>query len=666
MTVPPQPPLPSPQGQFRRIVEASLHGVVIQQSGRIVYANAAMADIFGFSDAQEMLGISTFDDFVAEEERQLLRSRTAAVYRGEQVKPHPGWRGLRKDGREIWVSSTAQLSDWQGQPAVASFYFDITTRKTAEQRLAQSEARLYSLVDQASDAIISIDAQQNITLFNHGAETIFGYKPEEAIGQRLDLLIPKRVHAAHRQHIDTFGQGTQASRRMGERAEIFGRRKDGSEFPAEASISRQDLATGPNFTAIVRDITDRKRQQDELEARVVERTRALQEEIRRREDAQTALVQAQRMDALGQLTGGVAHDSNNLLTVITGNLEMVEDELADHPTMRYVREAQEAAQMGARLNQRLLTFARRRKLEPQVINLNDHVLSMSELLRRSLGETINLTTVLMHDLWPVRADPSEVENAVLNLAINARDASPKGGNLQIETQNVVLDAEAVRQIEGLEAGDYVRLSVSDNGIGMSPEIQRRVFEPFFTTKGPGKGTGLGLSSLYGFAKQSKGHVTIYSEVGRGTTVNVYLPRVQTGAARPSAAPGSQRQTQAKGETILVVEDNAQVRALTLERLRRLGFRTLEAENGPAALAIIAQKQNIDLVFSDVVMPGGMSGFDLARALRERRPGLRILLTSGFAENVARSGDHALDDQRILRKPYSLAELAQTLREALDA
>lgn len=300
-----------------------------------------------------------------------------------------------------------------------------------------------------------------------------------------------------------------------------------------------------------------------------------------------------------------------------------------------------------------------------MINLNDQVLAMSELLRRLLGETINLTTVLMHDIWPVRVDPSEVENAVLNLAINARDASPKGGNLQIEARNVTLDEDAVRLIEGLGAGDYVRLSVSDTGIGMPPEVQRRVFEPSFTTKGHGKGTGLGLSSLYGFARQSKGNVTIYSEVGRGTTVNVYLPRVDNGETRAATGTATRPVALGQGETILVVEDNPQVRTLTLERLRRLGFRTLEAENGPAALEILDQTQEIDLIFSDVVMPGGMSGFDLARAARQQRPALRILLTSGFSEDVALSGDYALDDQKILRKPYSLAELAQTLREALD-
>ena len=380
-----------------------------------------------------------------------------------------------------------------------------------------AEAQLSGILAITDDAIISIDEAQLVTLFSDGAERIFGYTKAEILGQSLDLLIPGRFRAAHGPHVRAFSNDSLSSRRMGERQAIYGLRKDGTEFPAEASISKFEVGERRIFTVILRDVTVARRQQDELETRVAERTQALQDEIRRREAAQAALVQSQRMDALGQLTGGIAHDSNNLLTVITGNLEMVEDELGDHLAMKYVREAQEAARMGARLNQRLLTFARRRKLEPQVINLNDQVLAMSELLRRSLGETINLTTVLMHDLWPVGVDPSEVENAVLNLAINARDASPKGGNLQIETQNVTLDADAVRDIDGLGAGDYVRLSVSDTGVGMSPEVQRRVFEPFFTTKGPGKGTGLGLSSLYGFARQSKGNVTIYSEAGRGTT-----------------------------------------------------------------------------------------------------------------------------------------------------
>ena len=276
--------------------------------------------------------------------------------------------------------------------------------------------------------------------------------------------------------------------------------------------------------------------------------------------------------------------------------------------------------MGARLTNRLLTFARRRRLEPVVLDLNEQVLVMAELLRRTLGEAIALGTLLAPRLWPVRADPSEIENAVLNLAINARDAMPAGGKLVIETSNVVLEESDVASEVGVEPGDYVRLSVSDTGAGMTPEVLARVFEPFFTTKEPGKGTGLGLSVIYGFVKQSGGHVTVYSELGKGTTVNLYLPRVaaereRTASRQARAAAATQR----TGETILLVEDNAEVRKVTARRLqepRLRGHRGREAARAPSS--VLRSGANIDLVFSDVVMPGGMSGFELARWVREQR------------------------------------------------
>ncbi|MEZ5855137.1 MAG: ATP-binding protein [Hyphomicrobiaceae bacterium] len=399
---------------------------------------------------------------------------------------------------------------------------------------------------------------------------------------------------------------------------------------------------------------------------MAERTEALEAEIHSREQAQAALVRSQRMDALGQLTGGIAHDSNNLLTVITGNLELIEDELPGHPVLKYLHEAQEAAKMGARLNQRLLTFSRRRKLAPQIIHLNDNVIAMSELLRRTLGETITLTTLLAHDLWTTRADASEIENAILNLAINARDAMPNGGDLRIETTNAIIEEDVAKLEEGFSPGEYVQLSVSDSGHGMPPEVVRRAFEPFFTTKGVDRGTGLGLSTIYGFVKQTGGHVSIYSEVGRGTVVNVYLPR-ETADGVPKPDISQTRSLNAgRGETILVVEDNPQVRALTLERLSRLGYRTLAAENGPAALSVLQANSDIDLLFSDVVMPGGLSGFELAHKVRELKPGLRVLLTSGFDEDAARSGERGDDEWNVLRKPYSLADLAQHLRASLDS
>ena len=326
---------------------------------------------------------------------------------------------------------------------------------------------------------------------------------------------------------------------MGERQEIFALRKDGTEFPAEASIAKLDVGDERIYLGVLRDVTERKQAEDLLarsnmllEERVAERTLALEQEIRRREEAQAALIQAQRMEAFGQLTGGIAHDFNNLLTIVSGNLELLQGELTRESEHDLLRRAADAAQMGARLTSRLLTFSRRRRLAPAVLNLNDLVLGIAELLKRSLGEQIMLTTMLAGALWPSRADPSEVENAVLNLAINARDAMPKGGKLVIETRNVTVGENATGSESGMRAGDFVRISVLDTGTGMSPEVLKRALEPFFTTK-EGYGTGLGLSTIYGFAQQSGGHVTIESEFGQGTTVSLYLPRA-SGQEKPVA------------------------------------------------------------------------------------------------------------------------------------
>ena len=575
-------------------------------------------------------------------------------------------RILDSNNDERWVAVQGEVHhNNSGKPVQAvGSGVDITERRKGERAREHSEALLSGILHIAADAIISIDERHRIKMFNEGAEKIFGYTCGEVTGQPMNMLLPARFRQDHAKHIGAFTAASVVARKMGERQEIFGLRKSGEEFPAEASISKLELDNERIFTVVLRDITQRKQLQLDLEAKVEERTRALTEEIRQRELTQSALVQAQRMDALGKLTGGVAHDSNNLLAVITGNLEMVEDELEGHPVLKYVREAQEAAQMGARLNQRLLTFSRQRRLETQVLNLNDQVVAMSELLRRTLGESINLTTVLAHDIWPMRVDPSEIENAVLNLAINARDAMPKGGSLRLETANANIDEDMAQREAGLTAGEYVRLSVSDTGFGIHPDVMRHVFEPFFTTKGTGKGTGLGLSTLYGFVKQSNGHVSIYSEPGRGTVVNIYLPKVSDADARTKVGDARLPSAHGQGETILVVEDNAQVRALTVERLKRLGYHVLEADNGPNALAILEQADNVDLVFSDVVMPGGMSGFDLARKVLEISPGRRILLTSGFSGDAARGAGDLLDQHKILRKPYSVSELAEAIREAL--
>jgi PAS domain S-box-containing protein len=531
---------------------------------------------------------------------------------------------------------------------------------------------LTGLLAIAADAIIAIDEQQRITLFNHGAEVVFGYASVEVLGQPLEFLLPERFRHNHSDHVRAFGAASVPARRMGERQEIYARRKDGHEFAAEASICKLEVGGRRSFMVVLRDISERKRVQDELtrsnvvlEQRVAERTAELTEEIKRREETHAQLIRTQRMEAFGQLTGGIAHDFNNLLTVISGNLELLEMRLDDEKDRTFLKRAQDASEMGARLTGRLLTFARRRQYENTSVDLNDYITSMIELLNRTLGDHIELKTRLSPQLWAIRADPSEIENAVLNLAINARDAMLQGGKLSIETANVVVEDGQIEGASKLAAGDYVRLCVSDTGSGMPPDVVQRAFEPFFTTKSPGKGTGLGLSTIYGFVQSLGGTATIYSEPGLGTTVNLYMPRMGSDAAkssgdRPEVVPVS------AGETVLLIEDNPDVREVARQRLEFLGYRVVEAENGPAALDRLRSGADIDIVFSDVVMPDGLSGFDVARAVRATWPSVKVLLTSGYAEDALREQSAEATHETILHKPYGYKELARAIRRMLDA
>jgi PAS domain S-box-containing protein len=548
------------------------------------------------------------------------------------------------------------MSDWKGKEDGAN----------------HNQARLSAVLSIAPSAIISIDDKQRITLFNEAAEKLFGYQRAEIVGQPLDLLIPERFRRAHRGHVDGFWAGPQNSRRMGERQSVAGLRKDGSEFPAEASISKTEIGGERIFTVVLQDITERKNAAEQLanmnrtlEQRVAERTRALEDALRKREEAQKQLIQSQRMEAFGQLTGGIAHDFNNLLAIVSGSLELLEPAVTDGRAREHLERATNAASMGARLTSRLLTFARRRRLEPTLLNLNDQVTGLLELLQRTLGEQIILKTSLARDLGFAIADPSEAENAILNLSLNARDAMPHGGRLIIETANITMDeGGAAATVKGLKAGDFIRLSISDTGTGIAPEVLEKVFEPFFTTKGAGRGTGLGLSTIYGFATQSGGTVTIYSEIGHGTTVHLYLPRAEAKAEgrAAAAARGSAILFSRNNETVLVVEDNPDVRETTLQRVEGLGYVVEEAPNGPEAVKILEKRPDIALVFSDVVMAGGMSGYEVGRWVKEHKPEIKVLLTSGFAPEVAQNGQEG--EFRVLRKPFSRAELARALCDTL--
>ncbi|HEV2594562.1 MAG TPA: ATP-binding protein [Sphingomicrobium sp.] len=393
-----------------------------------------------------------------------------------------------------------------------------------------------------------------------------------------------------------------------------------------------------------------------LEARVVE-------EIAERRAAEVALQQAQKMESIGKLTGGVAHDFNNLLQIISGNLQLLQAEVAaGSKAERRITNAMAGVQRGAKLASQLLAFGRRQPLEPKVINVGRLVGGMEDLLRRSIGEGIEMETVVSPSLWNAFADPTQVENAVLNLAINARDAMDGMGKLTIEVRNAHLDHDYSLQNPGVDPGQYIMLAVSDTGSGMSEDLVERAFEPFFTTKAEGKGSGLGLSMVYGFAKQSGGHVKIYSEVGEGTAVRLYLPRVHE---NEDIAPGPILVEAGGGsETILVVEDDAEVRSTVTELLRELGYKVLTAKDAASAVPILESGVKIDLLFTDVVMPGPLRSPELARKAQELIPSIAILFTSGYTENAIVHGGRLDPGVNLLTKPYSRGALATRIRDVL--
>jgi PAS domain S-box-containing protein len=512
-----------------------------------------------------------------------------------------------------------------------------------ELRAAERTAELRGMLESAVTAIITIDDRGLIESVNPATERLFDYGAAELIGQNIKILMPEPFNAEHDGYIANY-LGSGVKKIIGVGREVSGRRKDGTTFPLHLSVSEFSAGGRRYFTGMIHDLSDRKHVED-----------ALRESERR-------LAQAQKMEAVGQLTGGIAHDFNNLLLVITGNNELLERQLDRDEQKVLLKEAQDAALLGSKLTDQLLTFARRRHVDAQVISLNDQVVGVADMLRRTLGEHIALSTSLARDARAIRADLGQLQSAIVNLAVNARDAMPNGGKLVIETRNVVLDVGHGDFHPELQPGEYVQLSVSDTGSGMRSEVRDRVFEPFFTTKEKGRGTGLGLAMVYGFVTQSGGHITIYSEVGHGTTFHLYFPRADGASTQPVANVKLAGAPEAR-ETVLVVEDDDRVRQLTIRRLKLIGYDVLEASDGTKALDILSTERAIELLFTDVVMPGGISGRELAARARHLKPGIKILLTSGYEHFVDGEDLHRF---RVLRKPYSQADLVRALREILTA
>ena len=391
------------------------------------------------------------------------------------------------------------------------------------------------------------------------------------------------------------------------------------------------------------------------------------EDITERLRLEVQLKQAQKMEAIGQLTGGVAHDFNNLLTVIIGNSEVLLEELRDdEPRRKLLEPVIAAAERGASLTQLMLAFARRQPLEPTTFDINEVVTRMNSLLRRTIGESVEIDLRLTQPLWKVTADIRQLESAVANIVLNARDAMPNGGMLMIETANADLSADYVARNIGVNPGRYVMLALTDTGTGIAPELRDRIFEPFFTTKEIGKGTGLGLSMVHGFVKQTGGHIKVYSELGHGTTLKIYLPRADDDEEM-SSEPGMRGLLRvAVGvETILVVEDDPHVRVLTAQQLRRFGYHVTEAADGPSALRAVEQHGAPDLLFTDVIMPGGLTGRQLADRIKEIKPAIKILFTSGYTEDAILHQGRLDPGVHLLQKPYRSDKLAQKVREVLD-
>jgi PAS domain S-box-containing protein len=623
---------------------------MIDVNGAVRSWNSGAERLKGYT-ANEIIGKPFSVFYTPEEQIEGVPAKALATARITGRFNTDGWR-VRKDGSRFWalVVIDAIREDDGRLLGFAKVTRDITERQEAYQELLESERRYRRLIEAVIDyAIFQLDPAGNVTSWNPGAQRIKGYSPNEIIGKHFshfytsedqELEIPKRALGEAAEHGRFEAEGWRV-------------RKDGTKFWASVVIDRIQDEGGKlvGFAKVTRDITERKQAEEKLK------------------EVQDQLVASQKLEAVGQLSGGIAHDFNNLMMIVIGNLEAAErysrQMREGGNLLRALSNAKRGAQRAAGLTSRLLAFSRRQALDPKPMHLNNVLTGLQDFLQRTLGERVEVQTVGSAGLWPIEVVPTIWRSALVNLAINGRDAMPQGGKLTVEAVNVLADEDYCRLNPEIVPGQYVALCVSDSGIGMSKEILGHAFEPFFTTKEPGHGTGLGLSQVYGFVKQSGGHVKIYSEVGQGTTIKMYFPRYHGTAEILNDEPEDFVSEGDKIETILVVEDDEDLRTYVTDTLRGLNYRVFSAPSAQAALTLLLQDEpKFHLLLTDVVMPG-MNGRELGKRAQQMRPDLKILYMTGYSRNAVVHQGRLDDGVHLLEKPITQARLALQVREMLD-
>jgi PAS domain S-box-containing protein len=619
---------------FSAVVESSNDAIITKTlDGTITGWNRAAERLFGYTAAEA--GGNHIDIIVPPDRRAEVRKILDRVASGEAIEHYETLR-LDKDRKVIEVSlgiSPIRAADGKivGASKTAR---DIGERKRTQQTLNQQIEERQRIFETSQDLILVTDTAGTFVQVSPSSLAILGYRPDEMIGR-------SAVQFIHPDDLDSTREEMRSARR-GRQMRNFEARyihKDGQAVMLNWMGSWSEPVRRHFFVG--RDLTEKH-------------------------TAEAQLRQAQKMDAVGQLTGGIAHDFNNILTVITGTIEILGEAVADRPELAAIAKLiDEAAERGANLTQHLLAFARRQPLQPREVDVNALVVETVKLLRPTLGEQILITPLLADDAWTASVDPSQLTTAILNLALNARDAMPAGGKLAIETGNVYLDEGYASMHNEVTAGNYVMVAVSDTGAGIPAANLEKVFDPFFTTKEIGKGTGLGLSMVFGFVKQSNGHIKVYSEEGHGTTVKIYLPRA-TGLDQTDAELLESPDIEGGHEVVLVVEDDALVRRYVVTQVQSLGYTALEASNAAEALDVIGKTATIDLLFTDVIMPGSMNGRQLVDEALKKRPALKTLFTSGYTENAIVHHGRLDSGVLLLAKPYRKSDLARMIRMALGS